>query len=177
MASAPQIARAHLRSHWRRSGTCLCDRSLFDEIFRSELTGGGRTPGVTAIRALRMQKEQLRVGHTIHPSDSGRQASERPPCCHKEIVPEAGVELDPWPGIDVLQSASAAFDTSRAKKFRIAQPGLRRSPPPAAAAARATSTIRKASTPMTAMTIIASTKIVPLCSKDYLTFPLNRLRY
>src|SRR4029077_874632 len=45
---------------------------------------GGRTPCVTAIRALRMQKDQLQVGHTIHPSDSGRQASERPPCFHKE---------------------------------------------------------------------------------------------
>src|SRR6476659_6188292 len=31
-----------------------------------------------------MQKDQLQVGHTIHPSDSGRRASERPPCCHKE---------------------------------------------------------------------------------------------
>ena len=48
--------------------------------------GGGHPPGVTAIRALRMQKDQLQVGHTIHPSDSGRQASERPPCCHKESV-------------------------------------------------------------------------------------------
>ncbi len=43
-------------------------------------------PCVTAIRALRMQKDQLQVGHTIHPSHSGRQASERPPCCHKESV-------------------------------------------------------------------------------------------
>src|SRR5258706_11352707 len=48
--------------------------------------GGGHTPDVTAIRALRMQKDQLQVGHTIHPSDSGRQASERSPCCHKESV-------------------------------------------------------------------------------------------
>jgi hypothetical protein len=31
-----------------------------------------------------MQKDQLRTGHTILPTDSGRQASERPPCCHKE---------------------------------------------------------------------------------------------
>ena len=38
-------------------------------------------PCVTAIRALRMRKDQLRVGHTIHPSDSWRRASERPPCC------------------------------------------------------------------------------------------------
>ena len=53
----------------------------FDD-FRSKLTGD--TPSVTAIRALRMQKDQLQVGHTIHRSDSGRQASERPPCCHKE---------------------------------------------------------------------------------------------
>ena len=46
---------------------------------------GGRMLGViTAIRVLRMQKDQSRVGHTIHPSDSGRQASERPLCCHKE---------------------------------------------------------------------------------------------
>ena len=37
-----------------------------------------------AIRARRMQKDQLRVAHTILPSHSGRQASERHPCCHKE---------------------------------------------------------------------------------------------
>src|SRR5580658_5327646 len=55
------------------------------DAFQIEANGGGEhTPGVTAIRALRMRKDQLRVGHTIHPSDSGRQASERPPCCHKE---------------------------------------------------------------------------------------------
>src|SRR5580700_7525419 len=47
---------------------------------------GGHLPCVTAIRALRMQKDQLQVGHTFHPSDSGRQASERPPCCHTESV-------------------------------------------------------------------------------------------
>jgi hypothetical protein len=55
----------------------------FDSIFRSELT---EAASVTAIRALRMQKDQLQVGHTTHPSDSGRQASERPPCCHKESL-------------------------------------------------------------------------------------------
>ncbi len=33
-----------------------------------------------------MQKYLLQVGHTIHPSDSGRQASGRPACCHKESV-------------------------------------------------------------------------------------------
>src|SRR5580700_6477120 len=47
---------------------------------------GGHLPCVTAIRALRMRKDQLQVGHTIHPSDSGRQASERLPCCHTESV-------------------------------------------------------------------------------------------
>ena len=49
--------------------------------------------GVTAIRALRMQKDQLRVGHTIHPSCSGRQASERPPYCHKESVAAYGTVI------------------------------------------------------------------------------------
>ena len=65
-------------------GSVCATGHCFDAIFRSELTEGRHTPGVTAIRALRMQKDQLQVGHTIHPSDSGRQASERPPCCHKE---------------------------------------------------------------------------------------------
>ena len=55
-----------------------------DAIFRSELTERAGTRRVTAIRALRMQKDQLWVGHTIHLSDSARPASERPPCCHKE---------------------------------------------------------------------------------------------
>ena len=41
-------------------------------------------PIVTAIRARRMQKDQLRAAHTIPPSHSGRQASSRRPCCHKE---------------------------------------------------------------------------------------------
>ena len=41
---------------------------------------------VRAIRALRMQKDQHQVGHTIHPSGSGRQASERHPYCHRESV-------------------------------------------------------------------------------------------
>ena len=44
----------------------------------------GDTPGATAIRALRMQKDQLPAAHTILPSHSGRQALARPPCCHKE---------------------------------------------------------------------------------------------
>ena len=56
--------------------------------FQIGANGGVGMPGVTAIRALRMQKDQPRVGHTIHPSDSGRQASERPPCCHKESAQE-----------------------------------------------------------------------------------------
>src|SRR5206468_1304303 len=37
-----------------------------------------------AIRARRMQKDQLRVAHTTPPSRSGRQASSRRPCCRKE---------------------------------------------------------------------------------------------
>ena len=31
-----------------------------------------------------MRQDQLQAGHTIPPSRSVRQASERPPCCHKE---------------------------------------------------------------------------------------------
>jgi hypothetical protein len=45
-----------------------------------------RAQVVTAIRARRMQKDQLQAGHTIPPSHNGRQASERPPCCHKEFA-------------------------------------------------------------------------------------------
>jgi hypothetical protein len=44
----------------------------------------GHTPGVTVIRARRMQKDQRRAARTIPPSHSGRQASSRHPCCHKE---------------------------------------------------------------------------------------------
>jgi hypothetical protein len=88
MASPPQNYFApHLRSHRPRSGSACATGHSFDAIFKSELTEGApHTLGLTAIRALRMQKDQLRVGHTIHPSDSGRRASERPPCCHKESV-------------------------------------------------------------------------------------------
>ena len=31
-----------------------------------------------------MLQDRFQVGHTIPPSRSVRQASERPPCCHKE---------------------------------------------------------------------------------------------
>src|SRR5580704_8561573 len=70
----------------RGRGSVCATGHRFDAFFRSKLTEGGHLPCATAIRALRMQKDQLRVGHTIHPSDSGRQASERRPCCHKESV-------------------------------------------------------------------------------------------
>jgi ATP-dependent exoDNAse (exonuclease V) alpha subunit len=48
MASPPQIARAHLRSHRRRSGICPCNRSLLRRDFQIG-ANGGHTPGVTAI--------------------------------------------------------------------------------------------------------------------------------
>jgi predicted nucleotidyltransferase component of viral defense system len=41
-------------------------------------------PSVTAIRARRMQKDQLQSAHTNPPSHSGRRASSRRPCDHKE---------------------------------------------------------------------------------------------
>ena len=44
-----------------RSGICLRNRSLLWRVFQMGLGG---TPDVTAIRALRMQKDQLQVGHT-----------------------------------------------------------------------------------------------------------------
>jgi hypothetical protein len=50
-------------------------------------------PDVTPIRAFRMQKDQLRLGHTIHPSDSWREASERPPCCNKESAAAYGTVI------------------------------------------------------------------------------------
>ena len=43
-----------------------------------------RTPDIKAIPARRMQKDQHQAGHTIPLSHSGRQASSRRPCCHKE---------------------------------------------------------------------------------------------
>src|ERR1017187_8441302 len=39
---------------------------------------------VITIPARRMQQDRLQAGHTIPPSRSVRQASERPPCCQKE---------------------------------------------------------------------------------------------
>src|SRR6516162_6847086 len=42
------------------------------------------SPGIKAIPARRKQKDQHQAGHTIPPSQSGRQASSRRPCCHKE---------------------------------------------------------------------------------------------
>ena len=52
-----------LRSHRRRLGICLCNRSLLWRDFQIGATeGGGHTPGITAIRALRMQKDQRQVG-------------------------------------------------------------------------------------------------------------------
>jgi len=40
--------------------------------------------GMVATRARGRQQDQLPAGHTIPPSDSGRQASKRSPCCHTE---------------------------------------------------------------------------------------------
>ena len=48
------------------------------------------TLGVTAIRACRMRKGQLQAANTIPPSHSGRQASSRRPCCHKESAVASG---------------------------------------------------------------------------------------
>jgi hypothetical protein len=63
-------------------GSVCATGHCFDAFFRSELTGGTRR--ALQPSAFSEWKDQLQVGHTIHPSDSGRQASERPPCCHKE---------------------------------------------------------------------------------------------
>ena len=89
MASPPQIASASCTSSSIASATV---GDLFVQPvtalmrFSDRSYRRGHTPGVTAIRALRMRKDQLQVGHTIHPSDIGRQASERLPYCHKESV-------------------------------------------------------------------------------------------
>ena len=53
-----------------------CLRPLFDVA--------GAIVEVTANHARRMWRDQLRAGHTIPPIHSGRQASSRRPCCHKE---------------------------------------------------------------------------------------------
>jgi hypothetical protein len=62
-----ELSAPHLRSHRRRSGICLCNRLT---RFQIGANGAAGTPGVTAIRVLRMQKDQLQVGHTIHPHES-----------------------------------------------------------------------------------------------------------
>jgi hypothetical protein len=64
-----------------------------------------------------MQQDQLQAEHTITPSDNGRQASERSPCCHKEsavayLFPNfSEQELVEWQRhqLCVLQTASLAL--------------------------------------------------------------------
>ena len=60
----------------------------------------------SAIRARRMQKDQLRAAHTIPPSRIGRQASSRRPCCHKESQWRPAIEFG-WAGVDGAASALA----------------------------------------------------------------------
>ena len=59
-------------------------RSRTRALVLRELLCQQQMPDVRATPARRMQKDRLQAGHTIRPSDSGRQASERFPCCHKE---------------------------------------------------------------------------------------------
>ena len=76
----------HLRSHRRGRGRL---RQRITALTRFSIGANGGAPhtlGLTAIRALRMQRDQRPKGRTILPSRSGRQASGRPPCCHKESV-------------------------------------------------------------------------------------------
>jgi hypothetical protein len=75
LASVPHPA------HLRRAGSDGCGDGK-----RAGLADGSAGTGVTAIRALRMQKDQLQVGHTNRPSDSVRRALKRPPCYHKVSV-------------------------------------------------------------------------------------------
>jgi hypothetical protein len=95
MASPPQIARACCTSSsiaWAAVGDGFARVGSDTGIpyaFSGQLEGSGgasviRRSTVTATRARRMQKDQLRAAHTIPPSRSGRQASSRRPCCHKE---------------------------------------------------------------------------------------------
>ena len=77
----PQIAKLpapHLRSHRRRSGICLRNRSLFDAIFRSELTGG------RARRALQPSTNRGRDAHFLS-------APRTDP-----YGPNSGIRLPPW---------------------------------------------------------------------------------
>ena len=95
MASPPQIARASCTSSsiasaavgegFARAGS---DTGI-PYAFTGQLEGSSgasviRHSTVTATRARRMQKDQLRAARTIPPSHSVRQASSRRPCCHKE---------------------------------------------------------------------------------------------
>jgi hypothetical protein len=90
MASPPQIARASCTL----SSTALaamekgsCGRVLTQgSLMHSADNGGIRAVLRSAIRALGMQKDQCPKGRTILPRRSERQASERPPCCHKVSV-------------------------------------------------------------------------------------------
>src|SRR3984957_2410247 len=81
MASPPQIARASCTS------SSIALAAVGEGFVRRVLTRGSlmhsadnweiRAVLRSAIRARRMQKDQLRAGHTIPPSRSGRQASSR----------------------------------------------------------------------------------------------------
>jgi hypothetical protein len=69
---------------------------------------------VTATPARRKQKDQLRAGHTIPLSHSGRQASERLPCCHKEsAVASPSRSLAGWRPMERPRLQLCVSETSR----------------------------------------------------------------
>jgi hypothetical protein len=91
---SPGLGSARRRHHCRapnRSAPCSTGmpRRKGQEFFLSR-DDWRSTLGATAIRARRMQKDQLLAEHTIPPSHSGRQASSRRPCCHKESAVASG---------------------------------------------------------------------------------------
>src|SRR6266853_3967589 len=76
----------------------------------------GRCTRTIANPARRKQKDQLHAAHTIPPSHSGHQASERHPCCHKGYgaafllwnLPERASMQRHWCQLCVSETSSSA---------------------------------------------------------------------
>ena len=86
---------------------------------------------VRGIHALRTQKDQHQVGHTIHPSCSGRQASERHPYCHRESVAAyQQLNLAAWKPVQRQRQAVCVSETSSSSpsiETQLTLPACRRS--------------------------------------------------
>jgi hypothetical protein len=127
MASPPQIAGASCTSSSTELAAVgegfvrpvLTQRSLMYSADNWEIRAVLRS----AIGAFGMQKDQCPKGRTIRPSRSGRQASERPPCCHKESVAAyQQLNLAAWKPVKRQQRKLCVSETSSSSLSIEAQP-------------------------------------------------------